>query len=156
MGQIFQHANQDLHTLLTTLGIDEYNTTSMISTMMIAPATTDMQMAAVIMVVKALQRALRSMGATDVADTGLLDLQTASAIEQVTGPGWQSVPWYQTIQAVVWAAEHGVTVSPMRSAAPAMGYVPMAGITLPDMPGGLLGWAAIGAAAYYFFGRGKR
>jgi hypothetical protein len=151
MGQAFQHANQDLPTMLRVIGVDDYTATMMIPNMMIAPATTDLDMPPVIMTIRALQRCLNTMGA-NLREDGDLDVDTARAIRQVTGPGWKSTPWYQIVQAVIYAAEHGGRVTVGQPPKPAMGFVP----DLPVMPGGIVGWAALGGLAYYFFGRGKR
>jgi hypothetical protein len=152
MGQRFNHANQDLPSLLRTVGVDDYTAQSMIPNMMIAPATTDLSMQSVIMTIRAIQRCLNTMGA-NLREDGELDVDTAQAIQQVTGPGWKSTPWYQILQAIVYAAEGGGTVkTKSRTGHRAVGFIP----DLPAMPGGLVGWAALGGLAYYFFGRGKR
>lgn len=150
MPGLFRHANQDIRTLLISLGVDPYNASALITTTFSSPSTTDLNMQAVILMIKALQGTLRTMGATDVYPTGQLDLETASAIAQITGPGWKSAPWYMTIQAVAFAADHGRRVSPMRRAAPSYA-VPMSGFALPSIPGGPLGWLAIGAGVLYYY-----
>lgn len=141
-------ANQDIRTLLASMGIDDYHATLMIAHMFIAPATTDLDMSPIIMYIAALQTELAKMGAP-LRPTGDLDLPTAAALQTIVGPGWQSTPWFQIGQYVVHAADRGATLTPP-TPMPAMGAtidLP----SLPSMPGGLMGWAALGAGAYYLF-----
>lgn len=154
MGKIYDYANQDLRTLLGAIGVGPVQSTLIIRSMWIAPATTDLDSAAVIMLVQALQRHLIAMGAP-LEINGELDLPTARAIEECVGAEWQSVPWAQIVQLLVKAREAGYQI---QGPAPAPGpyEVPMGIIPeLPAMPGGLFGWAVLGAAAFYFF-RGRR
>lgn len=149
----FHAASQDLRTLLQTIGIADWNATMIIPYLLTSPATTDLDMAQVILVIEALQNVLNEMGA-QVPVNGELNVATANALDQICGPGWMSAPWYQVIQAVVWAHGHKGTVTPRRRPK-AVGYA-MGDIALPAMPGGSLGWLAAAGAAYYFFFREKR
>jgi hypothetical protein len=144
MGPLSRHASQDVRTLLRTLGVDEYHATMMIAHMFIAPATTDLDMPPVIVTIRHLQGMLNHMGA-GVPETGQLNVQTGAALDALIGPGWMSAPWYEILQAALAAHERGVDLTPRRPP-PAMGFVP----DLPRVPGGILGWAALAGAAYYF------
>jgi len=155
MGQIYQHATQDIPTLLRATGVDDYTAQMLVPFMFMAPATTDLDMPSVIEIVRSIQRSLNAIGAT-LDESGELDVQTAALIQQVTGPGWKSVPWYQILEKIVHHADLGGTVTPVTARA-AMGYAgSMGDFALPAMPGGIWGWAALGGLAYYYFGRKKR
>lgn len=152
MGQRYHNATQDLRTLVTTIGIDQWNASMLIPYLWTAPVTTDLDMNQIILLIEHLQKTLNDMGANLVAE-GQLDLETADALTQICGPGWKSVPWYQIIEAVIWAHEHGPRIVPRSPRAiagkpAAVGYA-MGDLSLPSMPGGALGWAAAAAAAYY-------
>ncbi len=153
MSKTFHAASQDLRTLLQSIGIADWNATMVIPYLLTAPTTTDLDMAQVILVIEALQNVLNTMGA-NLRVSGEFDLPTAKALDEICGPGWQSVPWYNVIQAVVWAHSHGRHVTGGQPRA-AMGYA-MGAVDLPSMPGGMLGWLAAAGAAYYFLFREKR
>lgn len=150
MGDLSRYANQDMRTLLGTLGVGQISSTLIIRYMFMLPATTDLQSAPVVELIKALQRQLIRMGAP-LRVTGDMDVPTADCLERLVGANWQSVPWAQVVQTVISAVEHDVDLSP-RATAPAMGYVP----DLPLLPGGILGWAIAGGAAYFFLRNRKR
>lgn len=148
MGALYQHSTQDIPTLLSAVGVDHYTSQMLVPFMFMAPSTTDLDMPSVIEMIRAIQSSLNAIGG-ELDESGELDLPTAASIQQVTGPGWKSRPWYQIVEAIVYAADHGGKIMPARVAPPAMG----ATIDLPTPPGGILGWAAIAAAVYYFWGR---
>jgi hypothetical protein len=154
MGQLYDHATQDIPTLLRATGVDDYTAQMLVPFAFMAPATTDLDMPSVIEIVRAIQRSLNALGA-NLQESGQLDVQTAILIQQVTGPGWKSVPWYQILEKIVHHADRGGTVRPI--ARPAAGVAgSMCDFAPSSMPGGLLGWAALGGLAYYLFGRKKR
>ena len=139
-------ANQDIRTLLRSLGIDEYHATLMIAHMFIAPATTDMDMTPVRLFVKALQTELKKLGAP-VEASGEIDLPTAGAFEVICGHDWPSIPWFQIGQYVIHAGDRHLSFAP-KKAPSAMG----ATVDLPTMPAfGTLGWLAVLGGAYYLF-----
>lgn len=146
--------------LLEAIGVGHFNATMLIQYMMIAPATTDPKSPSVILIVRAVQQTLYQMGATDVADSGRLDAATASALENVAGPDWERMSWGAVIRAVIDARNAG-----MRLDAPAMLSMPSDGYPvavsgpldfLPDLPGGLFTYAALGYFAYRYFTKDKR
>jgi hypothetical protein len=143
--QRYAAANQDARTLLQSLGIDGYNATLIISHLFIPPATTDMDMAPVLMFVEALQKDLVKLGAP-IDPSGEIDLPTAQCFEALCGPDWPSMPWFQIGQSVIHASDSDIRLAPA-TPPPAMGGL----IDLPAIPGGLLGWAAIGAVVYFGF-----
>lgn len=142
--------------LLKALGITDHNATTIIQYMMIAPATTDPKSPQIIMLVRALQRVLWDLGATDVQNTGALDPQTARALRMVAGDSWERMPWAGNVSAVLSARDIGMRLTP----APTDVVAPMAGVPvavsgpldfLPDVPGGLITYAVAGYLIYRHF-----
>jgi hypothetical protein len=135
-------------TLLTDLGIGQFNATMVIQYMFVAPATTDPKSPPIILLVEKIQRALAQMGA-DVVITGALDLQTASYLSAVVGERWMTMPWSATVSAVVSARDNGLDLSPTVATvavAPAALSGPLD--FLPDVPGGLVTY---GIAAFFLY-----
>lgn len=89
--------------LLVKLGIGQFNATMVIQYMFIAPATTDPKSAPVMLLVKHLQQKLQALGYPVIVN-GYLDRTTASAIQEVVGPGWESVAWGETVRGVLAAS----------------------------------------------------
>jgi len=143
--------------LALAIGIGGFNATSVVQTMMRSPATTDPKMAAVILLVRHLQKALFELGATDVANTGYIDTATYHALEQLLGPSWMRMSWAETVGAVVDAKATKTQLSPAMH--PADDGVPVAtsGVldALPAVPGGMFTYA-IGAYLLYRAMRKKR
>src|SRR5262249_19681603 len=137
----------------------QFNATMVIPYMMIAPATTDPKASQVILLVQHVQRALYALGATSVPVSGRLDTQTASALEQLMGAGWEGQPWSTGVQAGVSARENGVQLQPMYLASetpdPRGQPVPVGGPLdfLPDVPGGLVTYGVVGYLLYRHFRR---
>ncbi len=125
--------------LLASIGMGQFNATMAIPYMMISPSTTDPKAAQVILIVQHIQRALFQLGYHDVPDSGQLDLATANALLDVTGPDWNIQPWSASIAAIVSARNHGVRALP--AAPPVNDGMPMSVggplDFLPDVPGGL-------------------
>ena len=136
--------------LALAIGIGGFNASSVVQTMMQAPATTDPKMAAVILLVRHLQKALFELGATDVANTGYIDTATYHALEQLLGPSWMRMAWAETVGAVVDAKVTKTQLAPAMQ--PADDGVPVAtsGVLdfLPEVPGGMFTYA-LGAYLIY-------
>jgi hypothetical protein len=137
--------------LLRGLGITDHNATTIIPYMMIAPATTDPKAGQIIMLVRAIQRILFNLGATDIQNTGELDPATARALRMVTGEGWERASWGANARAVLSARDLNMHLTPTPSAAPVNGVpVAVSGPLdfLPDVPGGLVTYAIVGYLVY--------
>lgn len=142
--------------LLKALGITDHNATTIIQYMMIAPATTDPKSPQIIMLVRALQRVLWDLGATDIQNTGELDPPTARALRLVAGDDWMRAPWSVSVSSTLSARDIGMRLSPSPNMmAPATSGVPVAVSGpldfLPDVPGGLLTYAVAGWLLYRHF-----
>lgn len=140
----------NVRNLLTSLGVGDFNATSIIPFMMFAPATTDPKSGPLIVLVRQLQRELYRMGATNVPNNGHLDPPTASALRRIVGQDWERMSWADNIRAVVAAREQGRRLS----SGVVDDSMPMAtgGVLdfLPAIPGGLVTYAVGGVLAYHF------
>jgi len=135
--------------LLLGLGMGNYNATIAIQYMFIAPAATDPAMPSVILMTKHLQLGLRAAGAP-VAVTGQIDDATARALITLVGPDWNQVTWYELFRATTEAKRQRTLAD--RGGDLELGLVP----DLPEVPGGMLTWAAAAVAAWYFLVYKKR
>jgi len=149
--------------LLLAIGMTQHNTTLAMPYMMIAPATTDPKIPMVINMVRLLQRKLWQMGATDVADTGALDMPTATALLQIVGPNWERQSWAANLNAVLSADARGVRIyspPPESPIGPDLGPAPIAVggplDFLPDIPGGLITYGILGFLLYRHIAKKKR
>jgi hypothetical protein len=149
--------------LLLALGVGHFNATQVIPYLLIAPATTDPKAPQIALLVRHLQQVLFNMGATDVANTGALDLPTARALRLIAGPNWERMTWGSNLQAVLAAAGRGQRLTPAPSSVPdaispsTLTPTPVAVSGpldfLPDVPGGLLTY---GVAAYLIYRHFRR
>lgn len=142
--------------LLVAIGIGQFAATGIIPYMQISPATTDPKAPQVITLVQYVQRALYNLGATDVAVSGYLDTATALALERLLGKNWEGLPWFSTVQAIIHAQKSGFRLTPhvVIDHAPVAVGGPLD--FLPDVPGGLLTYAAVGYLLYRHFARSHR
>lgn len=140
--------------LLTALGIG-HNATLIIPYLMISPATTDPKASQIILLVRALQRMLFSMGASDVANTGYLDQPTADALASVVGENWERMTWGANLSAVVAAQQSGMSFKGRQSRPPLPSGSPVAVggplDFLPDVPGGLVTYGILAFVLYRHF-----
>jgi hypothetical protein len=134
--------------LLLGLGMGNYNATIAIQYMFIAPAATDPAMPSIILMTKHVQLGLRAAGAP-VAVTGQIDDATARALITLVGPDWNQVTWYELFRATTEAKRQRTLAE--RGGDLEMGFVP----DLPEVPGGILTWAAAAVAVWYFLLRKK-
>jgi len=139
-----------LRVLLTDLGIGNFNATMIIPFMFMAPASTDPKQPSVLMLVRAIQQTLYSMGAP-VRDSGMIDQATSYQLERLAGPGWLNQSWAQVVTTLLEAKKAHINLSAppqlaTNSGPPAVGLFDF----LPDVPGGLLTYA-VGAGALYYF-----
>lgn len=72
--------------MLLTLGVDSFLADMAIPFVWFAPGTVDPDSASIIEINKAMQRGLRRLGYKQVKVNGILDPQTAAALDQVSGP----------------------------------------------------------------------
>lgn len=146
--------------LLQAIGLTHHSGTTIVPYMMIAPATTDPKAAQIIMLVRALQRVLYRIGATDVQNTGELDPPTARAMRMVAGEDWLRMSWGANVAAVVSARDIGMRLTPAPVSAQPMSGVPLAVSApldfLPDIPGGLVTYGVIGLLVYRHLKKRRR
>lgn len=150
-------SGESIRGLLLALGIGDFNATGIITFMFWSPRSTDPGMPAIIMLTQALQKTLVKMGA-NIAVTGILDDPTAACLDQVSGPEWLSDSWYEVVRDVLKAKKRGfrfAAVVPEQGATVGMGGLGPLDF-LPDVPGGILTYAAAGVAAWYFLIKKKR
>jgi len=138
-------------TLLTQIGMGQFNATQAIVWLFTQPATSDPKQPAVILIVSALQRQLNRMGA-GLNETGYLDLPTASALTTIVGDRWETLTWADNIKAVISARDAGLTIAqpdlqPVGSDDHAA-YQELGLFGLPDVPGGIVTY---GVAAYLLY-----
>lgn len=143
----------NVRSLLLELGVGDFNATMAIPYMLLAPRTTDPSMVQMLVVVRKIQDALMEMGAVSVQNTGVLDIPTAKALDQICGPEWLAAPYYETIRTVLEArdAGHRFMADPPLDDGP----VATSGF-LPDVPGGLVTYGIGAALLYWMFTKKKK
>jgi hypothetical protein len=132
--------------LLLDLGVGQYNATMLIETLMMAPATTEAAAAPTMLLVGHIQEALNAMG-SELVVTGYIDKPTAQALAQIAGPMFLSRSWFDVVKDVVAARRAGIQLKkkmPRPAAKPAMGL-----FDLPDVPGGIVTYAAGGLLLWH-------
>jgi len=143
--------------LVRALGIGNFNATMVIQQIFFAPATTDPKSAGIILLVQAIQRHLRALGA-DIPTHGYLDNATAQAILGVCGPGWEQRPWADLVQGVLRAKELGVTWQDEPPQMPNYGpsKMQLGFFDLPDVPGGIVTYGIAALVGYHLWKKRKR
>lgn len=139
--------DNDARAMLLALGVGNYNATIMIQYMFLSPSTTDPAMPSIILMTRHLQAGLRAAGARVPLD-GVIGDATAKALIRLAGPEWNHVTWYGLFEAVTYAKRE-------RTLEKKTADLPLDGFDLPDVPGGMLTWAAAAVAAWYFLLRKK-
>lgn len=144
-------------TLLLRLGISDLNATIIIPYMFISPMTTDPKSPQIMLLVKHVQKALNQMGA-GLYVTSYLDRPTAAALTGLFGTdAWSAWSWSDVVASVVRAKAQNMSlreVEPITThAIAATGDVMPFG--LPDVPGGVLTYAAAAGALWYFMKKRK-
>ena len=131
--------------LLTDLGVGRFNATMMIESMFMAPATTEVASPQIMLLVGQLQKMINTMGAKPrLTITGTIDPSTAYYLAQIAGPNFLHVSWYEVVQAVVAAWKAGRKVSNGTGVVITQKPQGIAGLDLPDVPGGMFTYAAGG------------
>lgn len=143
--------------LLLKLGVGDFNATMMIPYLFTSPMTTDPKSPMIILMVKHLQKALNQMGANLIV-TGYLDRPTAAALDGLfNGPAWSSWAWSDVIQGVIQSKARGTQLSEVEPITTheiaATGDMPFG---LPDVPGGLVTYAAGAVAIWYLLKKRKK
>ena len=142
--------------LLLKLGVGNYNATMMIPYLFTSPMTTDPKSPQIMLMVKHMQKVLNQLGAKLIL-TSYLDRPTAAALTGLFGTDqWSSWAWSDVIAGVVQAKATGAKlteVAPITTyPIAATGDMPLG---LPDVPGGIVTYAAAGAALWYFLKKRK-
>lgn len=137
--------------LLVSLGFGQFNATQVIPWLFTQPATSDPKQPAVMMLVGKLQQQLNLCGA-GIAESSYLDLPTASALTTIVGDRWETMPWADTIAAVLSAVRNGVQIGHNSGVGLGATYERRAGslgaFGLPDVPGGIVTY---GVAAFFLY-----
>lgn len=129
--------------LLTDLGVGRFNATMMIEPLMMAPSTTAVESAPIMLLVQHIQQNLNAMGASPPIPTlGILDEQTAYYLAQVAGSDFLHLSWFEVCRRVIAARRRGVRLSDtstkVRITAKPQG---IGSFDLPDVPGGAITYA---------------
>jgi hypothetical protein len=140
---------------LLELGVGDFNATMAIPYMLIAPRTSDPAMVQILVVVKKMQEVLRGMGAR-IETSGVLDEPTARVVQQICGPEWLSMPYYEIVRCVLNAKKSGHKFIDN----PTVGGSPQAtgdvfGF-LPEIPGGAITYVAGAGLLYLWLKKRKR
>ena len=139
--------------LLLDLGVTSYNATMLIETLMMAPATTEAAAAPTMLLVGHIQEVLNELGA-DLVPNGYIDAPTAMALATISGKGFLHRSWFDVVKDVVVAKRCGcVKIHPPRARAPNPQTPQGALDFLPDVPGGLLTYAAGGLVLWHFLSK---
>lgn len=130
--------------ILLSLGMGDFNATMVIPYLFWAPAQTDPQMGAIVMLTRHLQIMMRKMGAP-LSVTGSIDANWAPYMAQVAGPHWMDKSWAEISRDLINARSSKRNLKPVGKAI----LVPqsaLSGITdsLPQIPGGLFTYAVGG------------
>lgn len=154
----------NIRALLLEIGVGDFNATMAIPYMFVAPRTTDPAAVQLLVVVRQLQKELLNMGVTDVVPTGVLDQVTGKALEQVCGPEWLAMPYYEIVRCVVKAKQAGHTFI-QASAYTGPGPEATEGWTdvfniqppiLPAVPGGIFTYGLAGWFLWKHFKKPRR
>lgn len=129
--------------LLLDLGVGQYNATMLVETLMMAPATTEASASPTMLLVGAIQDAMNTMG-SELVVTGYLDQPTAQALTQIAGAGFMNRSWFDVVKDVVAARKAGVKLAKKRARPNAKPEAVGLFDSLPDVPGGLITYAAGG------------
>jgi hypothetical protein len=141
--------------LLRDLGVGDFNATMLIETMFMAPATTEAAAAPTMLLVGQIQENLNTIG-TRLRVTGYIDEPTAKALVIVSGPDFLHRSWFDVARDVVAFRMSGKRLT---KNAPRPNTAPPSGVgvlDLPDVPGGILTYAAGGLVLWHLFKKKKR
>lgn len=143
--------------ILLRLGVSDLNATQIIPYMFTSPMTTDPKSPMIMLLVKHMQKVLNQMGANLIV-TSYLDRPTSSALDGLFGgTQWSSWAWTDVISGIVKAKQSGVRLN---ETAPITKY-PIAAtgdmpFGLPDVPGGVLTYAAAGFGLWYLMKKKRK
>jgi hypothetical protein len=137
--------------LLLKLGVGNYNATMMIPYLFTSPMTTDPKSPQIMLMVQHMQKVLNKLGANLIV-TSYLDRPTAAALTGLFGStNWTAWAWSDVVAGVVQAKANGTQLSEVDPVTTypiaATGDMPFG---LPDVPGGIVTYAAAGAALWWF------
>lgn len=139
--------------LLIDLGVGQYNATMLVETLMMAPATTEAAAAPTMMLVGHIQENLNAMGA-GLVPNGYIDPPTADALAAISGRNVLQKSWFEVAKDVVAARRAGATIRRRRhrvAPASSVGF-----LDLPDVPGGIVTYAAGGLLLWHLLSKKKK
>lgn len=139
--------------LLTDLGVGRFNSTMMIESMFMTPATTEVASPQIMLLVGQIQKMLNVMGAKPtLIITGTINDPTAYYLAQVVGPDFLHLSWFDVVKGVVAAWKAGKKLSTGRPVEIQQKDQGIAGLpSLPDVPGGMLTYAAGGLLLWHLW-----
>jgi len=85
----------NVRTMLLDLGVDSFLADIAIPFAWFSPGAVDPDSPSIIEINKAMQRGFRKLGYGNVRVNGILDRQTAAALDEISGPGWMSKAFVQ-------------------------------------------------------------
>lgn len=145
----YRSSTQDARTVLTSMGMGNYDATMVIPYLFLSPAGTDPDMPQIRLLVGYVQRNLRMLGA-NVAVTEVMGEQDGVELSKLTGPNWPGMMWMDICQALLRARSMGTTLRPVRKR-PTPELETVGGLpAIPSLPGPVVAGAAIVAAWYLF------
>lgn len=136
--------------LLLRLGVSDFNATMMIPYLFTSAMTTDPKSPQIILMVKHMQKVLNQMGG-NLYVTGYLDRPTSAALSGLFATqSWSSWAWADIIAAILRAKAQGLSIAEVPPITThelaATGDMPFG---LPDVPGGVLTYAAAAGLLWY-------
>lgn len=158
-----RYPDVDVRSMLLELGMPRYLVTMAIPMVWFLVGTTDPDNAAVIEIIKSIQKRLRRLGYKNVLVSGVMDHQTGAALARVSGPGWQQKSWIQLVGDVLHATPGAQYHDPSTGLGsyfeyegPAPGPLPGYKVGLPPGPLGALGATATDNGVELSYGPGQK
>ncbi len=91
---MIQGNQSNVREMLLALGVQPFVATMMIPSMWMTPGTTDPDSPSVIEIIRGIQRGIRKLGYKKVWVSGVVDAQTAAALDELS-PNWMEKTWVQ-------------------------------------------------------------
>lgn len=151
MPTVYRAQTADARQILLAMGMGQFNATMVIPYLFIAPATTDADMAQVMMLVELIQRRLNSLGA-ELEVSGRIDAATSAALSSACGPNWPKMSWYEICRILIARTDTTVAIpGGSRGRSQAMSGF----LGLPEIPNELVLLGA-GLVAWHFYKKRKK
>ena len=159
--------HRDIRSMLRELGTTDPLCDISIPSAWLIPGAADPDSAGVVIVNKALQRGLKKVGYEDVLVNGIIDVQTASALDHLSPPdgSWMHKTYVYLLAEVIEAVRHPSRVAKRIAASSLAGYFeveggpygPIPGSTIGQPPGPLgIGATSVDSGISLEFGQSKK